>query len=333
MFEGIKAAAKAAGMLIKANSPTILLVGGIGLGVATVVTTIAKSEDAVGIINELNERLETIKNAEESGVDFSTVPVGNGDEKLGTARKAKLIARLDAFKKLAKVYMVPMVIGVAAIACILGSYGILSKQKAALAGAYALLESKFSTYQDRVVEKFGAQADYDIMTGSKEEYVKEVVDGKEVEVLKRTTSDNLTDWTARVFDETTSTIWDPNQLVRKNNVIIAKNYANDILNARGWITLNEVYRMFGLEGSDLGVSAGWVKGVGDDQITCGIEDLSIENVRRFMNPYEEEVPEEGLVLRFNCLADIRTPLREYMNNKRFNGRVMRLAKNRGLVEC
>lgn len=333
MFEGIKAAAKVAGLMIKANSPTILLVGGIGLGVATVVTAVAKSEEAVEVIDELNERLNTIQLAEENNIDFTTVNVG--DTPLESAKQARLMVRLNALKKLAKVYAVPAILGVASVACFLGSFGILNKQKAALAGAYALLESKFGTYRGRVVEKFGQQADYDIMTGTKEVYSKEIVDGKEVEVVTKERSNVLTDWTARVWDETTSFHWDRNFLVRKNNLLIAKNYVNDIFKARGYITLNEVYRIFGLEESDVGVSAGWVKGFGDDEIKCGIEEefMGIEEVRRFMNPYEGEVPEEGVVLRFNCMADIRPALIEYNKTKNLDRRAARLTQRKGVATC
>ena len=68
-----------------------------------------------------------------------------------------------------------------------------------------------------------------------------------------------------------------------------QNFANDLLNARGHVFLNEVYDMLGIPRSQAGAVVGWVKGVGDDYIDFGIFEGKTAAARAFVNGAERNI--------------------------------------------
>ena len=70
-------------------------------------------------------------------------------------------------------------------------------------------------------------------------------------------------------------------------------YANDLLQIRGWVTLNDVYDMLGFPRSQAGQVVGWVydkdNPQGDNYIDFGIYDLHKEGCRDFVNGIERSI--------------------------------------------
>ena len=70
-------------------------------------------------------------------------------------------------------------------------------------------------------------------------------------------------------------------------------YANDLLQIRGWVTLNDVYDMLGFPRSQAGQVVGWVydkdNPQGDNYIDFGIYDLHKEGCRDFVNGFERSI--------------------------------------------
>jgi hypothetical protein len=67
-----------------------------------------------------------------------------------------------------------------------------------------------------------------------------------------------------------------------------QNYANDLLNARGHVFLNEVYDMLGIERTSAGAVVGWVRGNGDNEIDFGVLN-DLHSGQRFINGDERSV--------------------------------------------
>lgn len=82
----------------------------------------------------------------------------------------------------------------------------------------------------------------------------------------------------RVFDEACYG-WERNHEYNLRFIRCQQQYANDILNKKGFIFLNEVYTMFGLPPSKAGQIVGWIKGEGKF-VDFGLESKLNE---RFMN--------------------------------------------------
>jgi hypothetical protein len=70
-------------------------------------------------------------------------------------------------------------------------------------------------------------------------------------------------------------------------------YANQLLKSRGYVFLNEVYEMLGLQKAECGQVVGWiydeVKPLGDNYIDFGIYDLNNEAKRAFVNGLERSI--------------------------------------------
>ena len=68
-----------------------------------------------------------------------------------------------------------------------------------------------------------------------------------------------------------------------------QNFANDLLQARGHVFLNEVYDMLGIPRSQAGAVVGWVKEFGDGYVDFGIFDGKTSQARSFVNGEERNI--------------------------------------------
>ena len=87
--------------------------------------------------------------------------------------------------------------------------------------------------------------------------------------------------------------WDKNPEYNKIFLISQENYFNDLLKAKGYVFLNEVYKALGIRESRFGQRMGWKAG---------------DQVIKF---YTKEKPHEEFELRFTNLKDILDALPEY----------------------
>jgi hypothetical protein len=155
--------------------------------------------------------------------------------------------------------------------------------------AYKVLEQNFGNYRNRVIEKYGKEADKFFKTGVYEEEIKEIDEnGKKVKKIVEKIDPNGVSQYARFFDES-SNQWSKTPEYNLTFLKCQQNYANDLLKSRGHVFLNEVYDMIGVPRTQAGAVVGWILGEGDDYIDFGI--FNGENMcnRDFVNGYERSV--------------------------------------------
>lgn len=183
-----------------------------------------------------------------------------------------------------KLYAPAIIVGGAAIASLTSSHNILTRRNAALTAAYAALEKGFNEYRARVVEKYGEDQDRDFRYGTEEVVIEE---GKKKKTVTRVDPGEPSIY-ARFFDQG-STSWSKEP---EYNLIFLKaqqNYANDLLQARGHVFLNEVYDMVGVPRSKAGAVVGWVltpNNESDNFVNFGVFDDSSNRARDFVNGNE-----------------------------------------------
>ena len=72
-----------------------------------------------------------------------------------------------------------------------------------------------------------------------------------------------------------------------------QDYANDLLKSRGYLFLNEVYEMLGIQRTPAGQVVGWIYDEknpnGDNYIDFGIYDVTDERKRAFVNGFERNI--------------------------------------------
>ena len=209
---------------------------------------------------------------------------------------------------LAKLYAPSVVLGTVSIAMIISGHHILRKRNVALAAAYATVEKGFKEYRGRVVERFGEELDkelrYNIKAKEVEEIVKDEETGEEKVVKKTVNVADPGEYSiyAKFFDDgCTGWTKDP-----EYNLMFLKDqqrYANDLLQSKGHLFLNEVYDMLGIPRTKAGQAVGWIydekNPVGDNFVDFGMYDMYNEKARDFVNGYERTI-----LLDFNVDGNI-----------------------------
>lgn len=302
-----------AGFQLQKKSPEILVgVGIIGAVVSTVLACKATTK-AGKVIDEAKETIDTIREAEESGVTNAGETYSKDDYKKDLA-----VAYIQTGVKFAKLYGPAVVLGVASATSILASHNIVKKRNVAIAAAYAAMDKSFKDYRGRVLERFGEQVEKELRYGIKAQEIEETVtDGKSKEkTVKKTVDVAEAGWDpskyspyAKVFDEGhRDWLKDPEQNLFYLKALQAQ--ANDMLKSRGHLFLNEVYDMLGFKRTTAGASVGWIYDekhpVGDNFIDFGLLEVRRPAVVDFVNGYERSI-----ILDFNVVGDITTMIADH----------------------
>lgn len=292
------------GFKFKKHSPEILAVTGV-VGVVTSAVMACKATTKVNdIVDEAKETIDKIHDSVGKGLHTS-----DGEEYTEeVAKKDLTIVYTQTGLKFVKLYGPSVALGVASLACLLGSNHILRKRNLALAAALTNVATSFKEYRGRLVDRFGKDLDRELRFGIKAKEVEETVideDGKEttvtktVEVVDPNTAHSLY---SIVFCEG-NTGWTRNAELNKVFLIQQQNWANDKLKMNGVLTLNEVYDMVGAPRTAYGQIAGWVwtedGTIGDNFVDFGLFDVNNEKACDFINGREKSI-----ILDFNCIGNI-----------------------------
>ena len=295
-------AAHKVGFKLKKHSPEILLTVGVVGTVTSAVLACKATLKVHEITDEAKENIADIHEAMETGVTRSGQPYSEEDSK-----KDLTIVYAQTGLKFVKLYGPAVAIGAASIGCILASNNIIRKRNIALAAAYATVDNGFKEYRGRVVERFGKELDRELKYNIKAQEVEETVtneDGTETVVVKtvNTADPNYASDYARFFDEY-CTGWTKDPEVNLTFLKNTQAWFNTILQSKGYVYLNDVYKALGIPETKAGQVVGWVYDkecpIGDNYIDFGIYDLYNESKRLFVNGHERSI-----LLDFNVDGNI-----------------------------
>lgn len=282
-----------AGLKIQKYSPEILLGVGIVSFAGTVVMACRATLKAQEVLEEHNDAMDMIEEAIEVAAD----PEEYSEEDV---KKDKMTTYCKTAVKLAKLYAPAVALGALSLTSILASRNILNKRYLAVTAAYNGLSEVFNTYRKRVRDELGDQMDRHFRYGSEiqkvdTEYTDEngKTKKKKEEVENVDPEKRCPDDTSVFFDEGNPN-WDRNPEFCRAFLNAQCSIANNILQARGHIFLNEVYDMLGFPHTQIGSVIGWVKGLGDDYIDFGLYNPENEEARRFVNGKSN-----AILLQFN----------------------------------
>lgn len=249
---------------LQKNSPHIFFVGGVVGVVAGTVMACRATLKTNDMFDEMREDVEAVKR------DI-------GDQKDVAYAYAHNVVRFT------KAYGPAILVTGASIGLLTKSHVQLTRRNTALTVAYAGLHQAYSEYRDRVREHVGEEREKELYFGSVTEKVKGE-DGKLTEI--KTVDPNKLSPYARFFDEY-SPNWQKNSEYNNLFVKCQQNYANNLLQARGHLFLNEVYDMLGIDRSSAGAIVGWVISKdGDNYVDFGVFDAHNSH---FVNGYERSI--------------------------------------------
>lgn len=283
---------------LKKHSPEILIVAGV---IGTVASTVmaCKATTKLGeIMDNAKDDIEAVHEAVEHPEDLPQKYTAED------GKKDLTIVYTQTALRVAKLYLPAVALGALSLTAIIKSHDILKKRNVALAAAYTAADKGFKEYRNRVVERFGNDVDKELRYNVKaKEFEHKVVndDGTEetvVETVNVASIDDVSDF-AKYFNKDCAG-WSDN--AEKNLFFLKRqqDFANELLEANGYLFLNEVYDMLGIPRSKAGQVVGWVydKNV-IAKVDFGIYTINREENQQFVNGLEKNV-----LLDFNVDGNI-----------------------------
>lgn len=282
-------------MKLKKHSPEILVVAGIAGTVVSAVLACKATTKVAELLDETKGTLDTIHDGMETGAI-------NGQEyTTEDGKKDTVVVYAQTGMKLAKLYGPAIILGTLSITSILASNNILRKRNVALGAAYAAIDKSFKEYRGRVIERFGEQVDTELKYGIKAKKFEEIeVDpetGKEKKVKKTVmvADPNLQSDYAVYFDSK-SRNYETNPDYNRMFLKAQQAFANDKLQTRGHLFLNEVLDDLDLPRTPAGQIVGWTKDGPDGYVNFRIVEVERET--------EDGRHEPALLLDFNVEGNI-----------------------------
>ena len=282
-------------MKLKKHSPEILVVAGIAGTVVSAVLACKATTKVAEILDETKGTLDTIHEGMETGAI-------NGQEYTNEdGKKDTVVVYAQTGMKLAKLYGPAIILGTLSITSILASNNILRKRNVALGAAYAAIDKSFKEYRGRVIERFGEHVDTELKYGIKAKKFEEIeVDpetGKEKKVKKTVmvADPNLQSDYAVYFDSK-SRNYETNPDYNRMFLKAQQAFANDKLQTRGHLFLNEVLDDLDLPRIPAGQIVGWTKDGPDGYVNFRIVEVERET--------EDGRHEPALLLDFNVEGNI-----------------------------
>ena len=193
---------------LKPNAPTILTgLGALGV-IGTAVLTAKATPKAI-------DRIET-----------------------ATFEKGENLTKTEVIINASPAYIPAAVVGAATIGCIFGANILNKRQQAALSSAYALLDSSFRQYRQKVNDIYGEDADAKVMSA----VLSSEYDGHIPSKDKRLYYE---EWSNRYYE------------ISEEQAQNAEYLLNRSLALQGYASLNELYFFLGLPPTEKGAVLGW----------------------------------------------------------------------------
>lgn len=277
-----------AGLTLKKHAPEILIVGGV-VGVATsAVMACMATRKLDPILDEHEEKMEEVRKEE--------------DEKIRQKETVKVYA--ETAKDLVILYGPAVALGTASLGCIIGSNQILRKRNVALAASAAAATKGWKEYRDRVVERFGEEVEEQIFYNIKPDEVEETVTdekGKEKKIKKTVSvaDPKAGSQFSRYFTKG-NVNWKNDDDWNKTFISLRQRYFNDILHAKGKLTMNEIFSEMGFAETKEGMVNGYLY----DPKNKDLNNEVIITVTECYIPNEFGDLERALAIDFNCDGNI-----------------------------
>ena len=249
------------GFQLQRKSPELLVGLGIIGAITSAVLACKATTKAGKIIEEANDAISTIHQANENGVTNAGETYSEQD-----CKKDLTVAYVQTGVKFAKLYGPAVVLGAASATCILASHNIMKKRNVALAAAYAAVDQSFKDYRGRVLDRFGEQVEKELRYNLKATEIEETVTddkGKEKKVKKTVDMmDPSTDIRSispyAVVFESTHEDWSKDKTTNEWYIKARQSQLNSKLRSQGHLFLNEVYDALGFPRTAVGAQVGWI---------------------------------------------------------------------------
>lgn len=168
--------------------------------------------------------------------------------------KNEELTTIEKFKIAGPTYIPTVIMGTATLACIFGANALNKRQQAALISAYAMVDTSFKEYKQKVKELYGEETHNEIVNSIMVEKAKDMRIHSECLCNScELTDDEACGEPVLFYDEYSSRYFE----TTIEQVIAGEYHLNRNFVLRGYTTLNELYDFLGLETTDYGNTVGW----------------------------------------------------------------------------
>ena len=282
-------------MKLKKHSPELLIFAGITGTVVSAVVACRATTKLAQIMEETNGTLRTIRD----GIEAGNI---NGQEYTPEdGKKDTATVYIQTGFKLIGLYAPAVILGTLSVTGILASHNIMRKRNLAIGAAYAAVDKSFKAYRARVIERFGDEVDSELKYGIKAikltetEIDPETGEVRECEKTLRAVDPNLQSDYAVYFDSK-SRLYETNFDYNRMALRAQQAFANDKLQTRGHLFLNEVLDDLDLPRTTAGQIVGWTKDGPDGYVNFRITEVDREVGKGRFEP--------ALLLAFNVEGNI-----------------------------
>ena len=278
------------GFQLKKASPDIFMFLGIGGVIGATILACSATLEVKEEVEKQKKVIDDIKKAseDESLKEYYTKKDRNHD---------LTVTYLKTAGKVFGLYAPAIGLHVLSITGILASRHIMRERNLGLATAFATVSQGFKDYRDAVKNKFGKEVDEQLRNHTETRTIEETIideNGKPKKVKKKIEVSDLKTGSsyARFFAEGCNG-WTDDPEVNMHFLILQQDHATKKLRAQGFLFLNEVYDMLGIQRSREGQIVGWSftkdNPNGDNYVDFGIYRTNRENNVNFVNGYEPTI--------------------------------------------
>lgn len=279
-------------LMLKARSPEILIGAGIGLVIGGTVLACKATSKAKDILDDHKCDIADITNAEYEQVEYyeSVGDAAKVKEIKKDAKTERLLSNVRCGWGLVKCYAPSVALEAAGIACFLGAHGIMRRRNSALIAAYEATEAAYRRLQERHREDGKDEERVAAAKARVENGKGDVLD--EIETSGRQYNPNEQFNQYSFFFDEMCDLWKPDADLNLTYVRAVENMLTKRLHLRGFVFLNEVREMFGMDSPGpiaQGQIVGWMTKLGDTHIDLGLRNGYQEGVRSFVNGRDRSV--------------------------------------------
>lgn len=258
---GIKQLAFKAMHLAKVHSPEIMIGASIVTGAAALYFTVRGTMKLEEILDDHKDRTDNVK------AELAELKDSGDQEEVAVYKKELMKETVNTAGKIALAYAPAA--GLAAASCVLSisAHGIMKKRVATTLAALESTSAAFEAYRQRVKDRYGEEAEREILTGKhKETVMVETTDKKgnsKMVEQKVDAVDGLVSQYARYFDCKNDMFYctqnnDGSGRVYNEEFLKTQEEVFDLLlRSQGYVFLNQVYEKLGFESTPEGQLVGW----------------------------------------------------------------------------
>lgn len=224
------------GFALKKHSPEILIVSGILTAAASIFLACRATTKLDSIIKPAKKKIEDVHAHMDNANEIQ-----NHEYSIEQGRKELTVTYAKTGGKLLLLYSPAAIAFGLSVACIIGSHNIMRGRNLALAAACTTLESGYKAYRDRVKEKLGEEAEAVLFQGTKKVDEKK---GDEESPENKTALKTAPNGFSVMYAENQRG-WDRDAHLNLAYLLAQQSYLNEVLKAKGYLFLSEVYETLG----------------------------------------------------------------------------------------